>query len=131
MHVTTAERDLLTCLADLSWPLDSFGHAEHVHLAWTLLAEKPLLEAMRACRRLLQAYAAHHDSADKYNETVTCFYMLMIRERMDELGPDHDWNNFRMANPDLFRPSKDFLEHWYPLGAAFTPEAKAAFRLPD
>jgi hypothetical protein len=130
MRVTDAERDLLARFADLSYPLESLDHAEHVRLAWALLAEQPLLEAMCACRRLLLAYAGHHAAAANYNETITCFYLLLIRERMDQLGANHSWNEFRHANPDVFRSPKEFLEHWYPAGSAFSPAAQAAFRLP-
>jgi hypothetical protein len=130
MRVTAAERELLASFAALSYPLASLDHAEHVRLGWALLAEQPLLEGMREFRRLLLAYAAHHDAADNYNETITCFYLLLIRDRMDRLDANHNWNEFRLANPDLFGSSKTFLEHWYPAGAAFSPEAKSAFRLP-
>jgi hypothetical protein len=130
MRISAAERELLAQFAALSYPLESFGHAEHVRLAWTLLAEQPLLEAMCVFRRLLQAYAALHDAADKYNETITCFYLLRIRDRMDRLDADHSWDDFRLGNQDLFGSPKAFLEDWYPAGAAFSSEAKAAFRLP-
>ena len=130
MRVTDAERDLATQFAALSYPLESFGHAEHVRLAWTLLAEHPLLSAMRTFRRLIVAYATHHDAAENYNETVTCFYLLLIRDRMERLDANHSWEEFQLVNPDLLGPSKAFLESWYPEGAAFTAEAKAAFRLP-
>jgi hypothetical protein len=102
-----------------------------VQLAWTLLAERPLLEAMCVFRRLIQAYAAHHDASANYNETITCFYLLLIRERMDRLDANHGWTEFQLANADLFRSAKEFLEHWYPAGAAFSAEAKAGFCLPD
>ena len=131
MRVTAAERELLASFAALSYPLGSLNHTEHVRLAWTLLAEQPLLEAIRACRRLLRAYAEHHGAAANYNETITCFYLLLIRERMDRLETNHSWNEFRLANPDLFGSPKVFLEHWYPAGAAFSSEAIAVFRLPD
>lgn len=130
MRVTAAELELLASFAALSYPLESLDHAEHVRLAWTLLADQPLLDAMCVCRRLLRAYAEHHSSAANYNETITCFYLLLIRERMDRLDANHDWNEFRLANLDLFGSPKEFLEHWYPAGAAFSPEAKTAFRLP-
>ena len=130
MRVTAADRELLASFAALNYPLESLDHAEHVRLAWALLAEQPLLEAMRAFRRLLLAYAEYHGAADKYNETITCFYLLLIRERMDQLDADHDWSEFRLAHPDLFGSSQEFLEHWYPAGGAFSAEAKVAFRLP-
>jgi hypothetical protein len=116
--------------ADLNLPKGRFDHGEHVHLAWALLASQPLLAAMRAFRGQLQAFAAHHGATGLYNETITCFYLLLIRERMDALEPAHDWSGFRQANPDLFGTPKPFLERWYPGGAAFAPEAKASFRLP-
>lgn len=131
MRVSGSERELLRRFSDLSLPKGAFDHAEHVRLAWTLLAEAPLFEAMLRFRRLLRAFAAHHDAAGLYNETVTCFYLLLIRERMDRLGPDHGWTEFRAAQPDLFGKPKPFLERWYPGNAAFTPEAKASFRLPQ
>jgi hypothetical protein len=130
MRVTVAEHELLESFAALRYPLESLNHSEHVRLAWTLLADKSLLEAMRAFRRLLQAYAEHHDAAAKYNETITCFYLVLIRDCMDRLDENHSWEEFRLANPDLFASCKEFLEQWYPGGAAFSPEAKTAFRLP-
>jgi hypothetical protein len=131
MLITAAEHDLLERFAALTYPIESLDHAEHVRLAWTLLAQQPLLEAMCSCRRMLLAYAEHHGAADKYNETITCIYLLLIRDAMDRLRPDHDWAEFQQINPDLFRSPKDFLERWYPDAGAFTPEAKMAFRLPS
>src|SRR5215204_4265536 len=105
--------ELLTSFAALSYPLDSLGHTEHVRLAWTLLAEQPLLDAMCSFRRLLLAYAKHHSAADKYNETITCIYLRLIRDAMDRLDEGHNWREFQHANPDLFGSVKEFLERWY------------------
>jgi hypothetical protein len=130
MRIAADERDLVERFDALTYPPNSFDHAEHVRLAWTILAERPLLEGLCEFRRLLQAYVAHHGAAAKYSETITCFYLLFIRERMDQLGAHHDWHEFRGANSDLFGPLKEFLEPWYPSGAAFTAEAQGAFRMP-
>ena len=130
MRLLASQRELLARFQDLSYPKAEFRHAQHVELAWTLLAGFPLLQAMRQFRALLQAFATHHGATGLYNETVTCFYLLLIRERMDALSPDHDWQTFHAANPDLFASPKPFLERWYPEGAAFVAEAKQSFRLP-
>lgn len=130
MRAGSAERELLERFTDLSYPKEAFHHAQHVQLAWTLLAERPLLSAMQEFRRLLRAFANHHGATGLYNETITCFYLLLIRERMDRLDTDHGWGGFRDANPDLFTPPKGFLEQWYPAAAAFSPAAKAAFLPP-
>lgn len=130
MRLRDAERELMAQFAALSLPKERFDHGEHVHLAWALLASLPLLSAMRAFRSQLQAFAAHHGATGLYNETITCFYLLLIRERMDALGKDQDWPGFRAANPDLFSNPKPFLERWYPGETAFAPEAQRSFRLP-
>lgn len=130
MRAGESERELLRRFTDLSLPREAFNHAEHVRLAWTLLAEEPLLAAMQRFRRLLQAFADWHGANGLYNETVTCFYLLLIRERMDRLPSDQAWAEFSAANPDLFGHPKAFLERWYPGAAAFQPDAKVAFRLP-
>ena len=130
MRVGPAQRELLARFTALEYPKQDFHHAEHLELAWALLAARPLLDAMGEFRHLLQAFAAHHGAQGLYNETITCFYLLLIRERMDTLGEDQDWPAFRQANPDLFSSPKAFLERWYPVGAAFSPEAKQSFRLP-
>jgi hypothetical protein len=130
MRAGEGERELLRRFTDLSLPKEAFNHAEHVRLAWTLLVEEPLLGAMQRFRTLLRAFADHHGATGLYNETITCFYLLLIRERMDLAGPDHDWAAFRAANPDLFGSPKGFLERWYPDEGAFAAEAKQSFRLP-
>ena len=130
MRISESERELLWQFADLSYPKAAFDHAEHIRLAWSLLASQPLLTAMQAFRSQLQAFATHHGATGLYNETITCFYLLLIRERMDAMRPEHDWTTFRAANPDLFGAPKPFLEHWYPGARAFSAEAKQSFRLP-
>ena len=130
MRLTPADRELMARFADLSLPKESFDHGEHVHLAWALLASQPLLAAMQAFRSQLQAFAAYHGATGLYNETITCFYLLLIRECMDALEADHDWAAFRAVNPELFGHPKPFLERWYPGGAAFDAAAKAAFLPP-
>lgn len=130
MRIQPAQQHLLARFSDLSYPKQDFHHAQHLELAWTLLAQQPLLGAMREFRRLLQAFAEKHGAEGLYNETITCFYLLLIRERMDGLGPDHDWPLFRETNPDLFSSPKSFLERWYPEGKAFQPQAKQSFQLP-
>ena len=131
MRLGPAERELIAGFEDLNFPEARFHHAEHVQLAWALLADQPLLAAMQRFRALLKAYAAHLGASAIYNETITCFYLLLIRERMDQSGADHDWAAFSSANPDLFSHPKTFLERWYPGGLAFSPAAKTAFLPPQ
>ena len=130
-RISTEDRVFLARFSDLSLPEAEFHHAEHVRLAWILLAEAPLMAALLRFRALLKAYAAHIGASGIYNETITCFYLLLIRERMEAMERGHGWQEFRTANPELFGYPKALLERYYPGGAAFSPAAKVAFLLPE
>jgi hypothetical protein len=131
MRVTAADREFLARFAACELPKEDFHHAEHVRLAWLLLAEAPLLSALLRFRSLLKAYAAHQGVPGLYNETITCFYMLLIGERMESMGADTGWEEFRAAEPELFSYPKALLERYYPGGGAFSPVAKQSFLLPE
>ena len=131
MGITFADREFLTRFTACDIPTEDFHHAEHVRLAWLLLTEAPLLTALLEFRRLLKAYAAHHGVPGLYNETITCFYMLLIRERMEATDVGTDWEGFRAAEPGLFEQPKVLLERYYPGGIAFSPAAKLSFLLPE
>ena len=128
MRVSQEDRAFLARFTSLTLPKEQFRHAEHVRLAWILLSEAPLLAALLRFRILLKAFAAHHGVPGLYNETITCFYLLLISERMETT---HGWEEFRATNPQLFGYPKALLEGYYPGGAAFAEAAKRAFLLPE
>ena len=107
-----------------------FRHRQHVQVAWAVLSRSPILEALQRFRRGLKTFAHRNNVPALYNETITCFYLLLIRERMDRLPATHTWREFAASNADLFAHPKSFLQAWYPEDAAFSDEAKAAFILP-
>lgn len=131
MRVASEDRAFLERFTACDIPKEGFRHADHVHLAWLLLAEAPLLPALLRFRSLLKAFAAHHGATGLYNETITCFYMLLIAEAMQGMDPDHGWGDFRTAQPGLLGYPKALLERYYPAGLAFSPAAKASFLLPE
>lgn len=131
MRVTGEDRAFLQRFAAGETPKEEFRHANHVRLAWLLLAETPLLPALLRFRRLLKAFAARHGATGLYNETITCFYMLLIAEAMQGMDPAHGWEDFQAAQPELFGYPKALLERYYPAGLAFSPAAKASFILPE
>ena len=73
----------------------------------TCFAPAPLLTALLRFRVSLPAYAAHHGVPGLYNETITCFYMLLIRECIATHGGHHRLGSaFWKMNPSLFRLSR-------------------------
>lgn len=131
MRITSEDRAFLGRFTACETSKEEFRHAGHVRLAWLLLAEAPLLPALLRFRALLKAFAAHHGATDLYNETITCFYMLLIAEAMQGMDPDHGWDDFRAGQPELLGYPKALLERYYPAGLAFSPAAKTSFLLPE
>ncbi|HSC47092.1 MAG TPA: hypothetical protein VLG68_03320 [Gammaproteobacteria bacterium] len=112
-------------------PTTQFKHREHLRVAWILLSRHPLLYAMQRFRRGLKAYAVHNKVPGLYNETITCFYLLLIRERMDAMQGKHGWQDFEWCNSDLFGYPKSFLAPYYPSELAFSAQAKQVFLFPE
>ncbi|HEU5399402.1 MAG TPA: hypothetical protein VFV77_08960 [Gammaproteobacteria bacterium] len=131
MRIASEDRMFLERFTACETPKEGFRHADHVRLAWLLLAEAPLLPALLHFRSLLKAFAAHHDATELYNETITCFYMLLIAEAMQAMDPDHGWEEFRTTQSGLLGYPKALLEHYYPGGLAFSPAARGSFLLPE
>ena len=95
------ELALLDALEQCTLPLASLDHATHVKLGWLYLRRDPLLVAIERFRTALRRYVTAHGHADRYHETITWAYLVIIQERMERLGRDRGWDAFASANPDL------------------------------
>jgi len=125
------ERDLVAGVEGCTIGARDFRHADHVHLAWIYLRDYPLLEAIARFISTLRRFAAHHGVPDKYHETVTWAYLLLIHERMPRDGEPQDWERFRMENDDLFARSPSILERYYARATLDSDGARKSFVLPD
>lgn len=126
---TADDRSLLARFEDGSLSKEEFKHLAHVRVAWTLLAQVPLPEALVRFSAALKRLAAGFGVPWLYSETVTVFYMLVIHARRRH-APGLGFEAFRVANPDLFEPMPRFVGHCYPPGALDDPASKASFRMP-
>jgi hypothetical protein len=107
-----------------------FGHAEHVCLAWHYLSRDPLLVAARRPCDGLRRYTRSVGAADKYHETVTLAWLLLVHERR-ALGGGDSWPAFRRGNPDLFETTARLLDGYYRPETLRSPVARRHFVLPD
>ena len=105
-----------------------FHHADHIRLAWIYLREFPLLEAIERFTTSLRRFATHHGKAERYHETVTWAYVLLIHERMVDVSSFED---FRAANPDLFSWKPSILESYYRAETLASERARQTFVMPD
>ena len=121
------DADFITAFEDTSLPDDCFHHRDHIRMAWLYLRRFPLLEALPRFTAALRRYATSRGKPDRYHETVTIGFMLMIYERMH----GEPWPEFASANDDLFRWNPSVLATYYRPETLASNDARARFVLPD
>ena len=123
------DNELLAAFESAALPGDAFTHVEHVRVAWHYLRTLSLGEAIDRCRGGIRRFAATKGAADKYHETVTVAFMLLINERLDH-ARSLPWPEFASANADLFaRPS--VLSRYYSEELLRSDRARRTFVWPD
>ncbi len=109
---------------------DNFHHADHVRLAFAYLCEYPALTALEKFSSALKCFAAARGKPKLYNETITCAYFFLIRERM-AAGGSKTWEDFAERNPDLLIWKGGILARYYREPTLTSDLARKAFILPD
>ena len=68
---------------------DDFKHREHLTVAVSYLSCSTPKQAADKMRIGLLRFLAHHGvGSEKYNETLTMFWVAMVRQTLGEIGPD-------------------------------------------
>src|SRR5260370_14881050 len=83
--------ELIRCFENDAVPEGSFHHSDHVRLAFAYLCEYPVLNALEKFASALKRFAATRGKTQLYNETITCAYFFLIRERI-ACGGGADWD---------------------------------------
>jgi len=119
---------------------DTFHHADHVRLAFEYLRRYPALEALEKFSAALQRFAAAQAKAQRYHETITWAYLLLIRERQARAGCAQTpcaqtrletWEEFAERNADLLVWKGGVLSTLYRQETLDSELARRTFVLPD
>ncbi|HWN70766.1 MAG TPA: hypothetical protein VNM90_24160 [Haliangium sp.] len=129
--MTIDDRDLIEQFEDRTLPPTRLDHQTHVKLGWLYLRRDPLLIALDRFRRTLQAYVAAHGQADRYHETITWAYLVLIHERMQRHDSPQAWAEFAASNPDLLGNGKRVLASYYRPETLASSLARRVFVFPD
>jgi hypothetical protein len=106
-----------------------FRHADHVRVAWELLGESSLPRAMERMREALQRITALAGRPERYHETITFGWILLVADRIAQRGRGESFETFAASNPDLL--DAGLLSAWYRAETLASPGARRAFRMPD
>jgi hypothetical protein len=122
-------------------PAETFHHADHVRLAFEYLCRFPALEALEKFSAALKRFAAVQGKADRYHETITWAYLLLIRERQARAGCAQTscaqaplvqtWEEFAERNADLLIWKGGVLTTLYRQETLDSDLARHTFVLPD
>jgi hypothetical protein len=132
---------LIRQFEDGTTPADAFHHADHVRLAFEYLCRFPPLEALEKFSAALKRFAAAQGKADRYHETITWAYLLLIRERQARAGCAQTsfaqaplvqtWEEFAERNRDLLIWKGGVLSTLYRQETLDSDLARRTFVLPD
>ena len=111
-------------------PPESFHHADHVRLAFAYLRLHEPLTALGKFASALRQFATNIGKANLYNETITCAYLFLIRERMSQ-DPEMEWQEFARQNPDLLVWKDGILNRYYKEETLKSDFARRVFVFPD
>ena len=106
---------------------ESFGHRQHLLVAFDMLHQYEFLEAMHRYSSGIQALAMGAGVPEKFNVTITLAFLSIIAERIHR-DPSLDFEAFMVANPDL--ESGNLLARWYSSDQLNSDLARTHFLLP-
>ena len=109
--------------------LDPFPHALHVRTAWCYLRRYPLLIALARFSVALRRFAAGKGKPERYHETITVAFMLIIADRLSR-SHDLTWEQFAARHPDLLQWPPSVLAPFYADEMLASPRAREVFLLP-
>jgi hypothetical protein len=113
-------------------PEGGFHHAQHVRVAWYYLRHHPLPDALHRFQTRLRAFAVAQGKPNLYHETITMAYVLLINERLQEIGAaENDWEAFSERNADLLSWKPSILQRYYRDETLWSDRARRTFVMPD
>ncbi|HEX8635262.1 MAG TPA: hypothetical protein VF703_14030 [Pyrinomonadaceae bacterium] len=113
-------------------PPAEFDHGAHLAVALWYLARLPYAEASACMRAGLHRYTAHNNAQAHYNETLTLFWLKLVRHFLRQADDDDTRPLAERANELLasYGSSKLVFEY-YSHALLQQPEAKASWVEPD
>ena len=126
-----SDQDFIRQLEACTLSEDEFHHAGHLRAAWLYLTRLTVTQAIARLSEVLRSYAASRDKGDRYHETITWAYLLIMNERIHRSNAAATWEQFAAANPDMFDWQNSILRHYYRPETLSSPLARQTFLMPD
>ena len=110
---------------------DSFKHQDHLVVAVVYLQELAIAEAATRLRGNLLRFLDHHQvDRQKYNETITVFWLELVANAVQNLDPETTIVEKCNQVVELFKNATLVFEY-YSRERLFSDEARETFVQPD
>jgi hypothetical protein len=106
----------------------SFGHVEHVQVAYEMLQRHSFLDASTRYAEAINSIAIKAGAPEKFNVTITLAFMSLIAERLHQ-SKHANFEQFLELNEDL--KSSRVLNRWYTKEQLKSDFARNHFLLPN
>lgn len=130
MNAAAKPQITLAAFEDATLDLEAFDHEAHVYVAWLYLERFPLLDAIARFTSALRRLTVKLGVPDKYHETITWFFLLLIAERREN-AKCNDWFSFYRKNSDLFCRNDNIINRYYSGEILRSDRARQSFVMPD
>jgi hypothetical protein len=108
-----------------------FHHKDHVKMVWLYLKKYDLLESLAKFSQSLKNFAKINGAEQRYHETITFAYVLIINERLKQSENTYTWEEFAERNSDLLDWTSNILKKYYREDTLNSAFAKKTFVFPD
>jgi hypothetical protein len=107
-----------------------FGHHAHMRVAWVYLREQPTMgAALEHMRAAIKRFAAAAGASQKYHETITVLWMLLLAEARNGETDTRELGEVLRDHPRL--ADKDLPLTYYSRERLFGDVARATWVSPD
>ena len=124
------DEQFIASLEDCTLDNAAFHHADHVRMAFLYLQRHPVIEALQRFSAALARFAASRGKPERYHETITWAFLLLIHERMAR-GGEQGWAEFSASNVDLLDWNGNILKKYYCEETLASDLARTTFVFPD
>lgn len=109
--------------------LTSFSHADHIRMAWLYLRRDSWTKGYPQIQAGLKNFALSHGQADKYHETITCFWAKLVQHCIDNQAEIEEFAIFSETFPILF--SAESMQQHYSKEVLSSATARNQWLEPD
>jgi hypothetical protein len=87
---------LVSAFENATIPASEFTHAAHIAVALSYLDSFPPEEALRRMREKIRFFAAHHGVTNLYHETLTTFWIRLLKHVVSTFDVDSSRHSDRV-----------------------------------